>query len=75
MANCFFRGDRPRSFSHPSDNAVVSKVLKPNCLGQVQYRGRWLAAMCQLSITVPPDTLVRVVQDLGDYLLVIPLGS
>ena len=74
VTNRFSEGDRPNTLFQPVNNAVVSQALHPNRLGQVQYRGRWLAAICQLSITIPPDTLVQVVRDAGEYLIVQPLG-
>ncbi|AFY37450.1 hypothetical protein Lepto7376_1080 [[Leptolyngbya] sp. PCC 7376] len=72
MANRFSFPNKPEPCPCFFQSAIVSEVLKPHQMGVVHYRGRWIAAVCQLPITLHPDTAVKVICDYGDYLGVLP---
>ena len=72
MTNRFSSPNKPEPCPSFFQSAIVSEELKPHQMGVVHYRGRWIAAICHLPITLTPDTAVRVMQDYGDYLSVLP---
>ena len=56
-------------------SGIVSETLQPHRIGVVKFRGRWLAAVCPLPITLHPDTAVKVVEDYGEYVSVLPFAE
>ncbi len=75
MTNRFSFPNKPESCSSFFQSAIVSEILRPHQMGVVHYRGRWIAAMCPLPITLQPDTAVRVVCDYGEYISVEPFSD
>lgn len=53
--------------------AVVVEAIAPHQTGLVKFQGRWHVANCDLSMTLQPNALVKVVGDFGDCLTVIPI--
>ena len=41
--------------------AIVSDTIHPRRVGRVRWSGSWWPARCQHDMTLPPDTIVRVV--------------
>ena len=75
MTNHFSFSNKPEPCSTFFQSAIVSEILKPHQMGVVHYRGRWIAAMCHLPITLQPNTAVKVMHDYGDYISVEPFSD